>query len=80
MRDVGVGYDRTTTLFTVESLSKVTTYNPHTGKCARAAAPGHEKGMDYLWLGDNMFGDEGLAALVAPPPPRQVRRCRRKWE
>ena len=25
--------------------------------------------LEGLYLGDNPFGDEGLAALVAPPPP-----------
>ena len=39
------------------------------GLVALAPALRRLPALDYLRLNDNPFGDEGLAALVAPPPP-----------
>ena len=39
------------------------------GLAALAPALRRRPGLDGLFLDGNPFGDEGLAALVAPPPP-----------
>ena len=53
----------------LETLQLMGTFIGDAGLVALAPALRRRPALERLFLVDNLFGDEGLAALLAPPPP-----------